>query len=166
MKISRSRLAPLLLLLWLLPACAELPGFPPPARNQEMARPDESLFLGRRGRLSPPAIHRSLAALPLLPGALSPGPPCHRGSPAGSRAARSPGELAGVPFDLPGHPGPAAGARGRPEGPLWDRPGLFQAGSVSRSLTDFGQLDRGRRPAPLHVVLDPGPAGGDRPEAE
>ena len=45
MKISRSRLAPLLLLLWLLPACAELPGFPPPARNQEMARPDESLFL-------------------------------------------------------------------------------------------------------------------------
>ena len=45
MKITRSRLAPLLLLLWLLPACAELPGFPPPARNQEMAKPDESLFL-------------------------------------------------------------------------------------------------------------------------
>ena len=45
MKTSITRLMPLVLLLWLLPACAELPGFPPPARNQEMARPDESLFL-------------------------------------------------------------------------------------------------------------------------
>ncbi|MFI5354405.1 MAG: penicillin-binding protein activator [Desulfobaccales bacterium] len=45
MKTSITRLMLLLLLLWLLPTCAELPGFPPPARNQEMARPDESLFL-------------------------------------------------------------------------------------------------------------------------
>src|SRR5271157_3640581 len=45
MKTSISRLTPLVLLLWLLPACAELPEFPPPARNQEMAKPDESLFL-------------------------------------------------------------------------------------------------------------------------
>lgn len=45
MKTSISRLAPLFLLLWLLPACADLPGLPPPARNQEMAKPDESIYL-------------------------------------------------------------------------------------------------------------------------
>ena len=45
MKTAITRLMPLVLLLWLLPTCAELPGFPPPARNQEMAKPDESLFL-------------------------------------------------------------------------------------------------------------------------
>ena len=33
-----------LLAVLLLPACAELPGFPPPARNIEAARPDEALF--------------------------------------------------------------------------------------------------------------------------
>ncbi len=44
MKISMSRLAPLFLLLWLLPACAELPGFAPERQTMETARADESLF--------------------------------------------------------------------------------------------------------------------------
>ena len=44
MKISMSRLAPLFLLLWLLPACAELPGFAPDRQTTETARVDESLF--------------------------------------------------------------------------------------------------------------------------
>ena len=44
MKTSLSRLAPLFLLLWLLPACAELPGFPPPGQSVGTARAEESLF--------------------------------------------------------------------------------------------------------------------------
>ena len=44
MKTSISRLMLLFVLLWLLPACAEFPGFAPPARNIEAAQPDESLF--------------------------------------------------------------------------------------------------------------------------
>ena len=44
MKISMSRLAPLFLLLWLLPACAELPGFAPERQTMETARAEESLF--------------------------------------------------------------------------------------------------------------------------
>jgi len=39
-----SRLAPLFLLLCLLPACAELPGFAPERQTMETARADESLF--------------------------------------------------------------------------------------------------------------------------
>ncbi len=44
MKTSLPRLAPLFLLLWLLPACAELPGFPPPERTVEAGRAGEALF--------------------------------------------------------------------------------------------------------------------------
>ena len=44
MKISLPRLLPVFLLLWLLPACAELPGLPPPGRAVEAAAADESLF--------------------------------------------------------------------------------------------------------------------------
>jgi len=44
MKIPWSRLAPLFLLLWLLPACAELPGFAPERQTMETARAEESLF--------------------------------------------------------------------------------------------------------------------------
>lgn len=43
MKTSFLRLAPLLLILWLLPACAELPGFMPPSRSVE-TEADEPLF--------------------------------------------------------------------------------------------------------------------------
>ena len=38
------RLLPLFLLLWLLPACAELPGLPPSGRGVETVVTDESLF--------------------------------------------------------------------------------------------------------------------------
>ncbi|HEY9074354.1 MAG TPA: penicillin-binding protein activator, partial [Desulfobaccales bacterium] len=44
MKTFISRLAPLFLLLCLLPACAELPGLAPERQNLETSRADESLF--------------------------------------------------------------------------------------------------------------------------
>jgi len=44
MNISMRRLLPLFLLLWLLPACAELPGLLPSGRGVETVVTDESLF--------------------------------------------------------------------------------------------------------------------------
>ncbi len=44
MTILKSRLVPLFLLLWLLPACAELPGFAPSGQTVETGQAEESLF--------------------------------------------------------------------------------------------------------------------------
>ena len=56
MKISMSRLAPLFLLLSLLPACAELPGFPAPQPDRGDGQGRTSLSFRSRGQLSPPAL--------------------------------------------------------------------------------------------------------------
>ena len=58
MNIAMSRLAPLFLLLWLLPACAELPWFPPPGESVETGQGGRSFSLSEcRGQLSQPALH-------------------------------------------------------------------------------------------------------------
>ena len=72
MKTFMSRLAPLFLLLCLLPACAELPGLAPERQTRETARADESLFQAAEASYRRQAYRPGIPELCSIPGALSP----------------------------------------------------------------------------------------------
>ena len=161
MKTFMSRLAPLFLLLCLLPACAELPGLAPERQTRETARADESLFQAAEASNRRQAYAQAYQSYAQY---LERYPNGRHATEARLREAELlgflgnwQGSLAAYQAMLARQPEAAVALKAR----YGIGPGLLQAGPVSRGLPDSGQPDRGHRPAPLPVVLHPGPVGGD-----
>ncbi len=158
MKTSLSRLAPLFLLLWLLPACAELPGFPPSGRTVEAGRAGEALFQAAEASYRRQAYGQAFQSYAQY---LERFPQGQHATEARLREAELlglqgnwQGSLAAYQAILARQPEPAVVLKAR----YGIGRAYFKLGQYQQAVPDSGQPHRGRRPAPHLVVLHPGPA--------